>query len=408
MKNNALIKNNSYKWIILFVATITQASACFFVQGIGPLAEFFKQDLSLNNSQIGMLSSAAQLLPIIGLLIAGELLDRFNERYIVGIGAIGVSIALFFGASTDNYISVLVCLLIVGGFYSSAQPGGAKSVASWFPQSQRGFAMGIRQAGLPLGGALAGIILPLVAITYGIKGAFLTGALVSFLGGFIFIIFYRSPSETINILPKNEVKISFYQTLRSRLAMLSEPHMRNIILSGISLVIVQYVLTIFITIYFHKTYSLSLEKSAYLFFVSQAVGALGRIILAAWSDRSRKGRFFPVLFCMISLIFGFSILILDISDSMIYLTILAGWLGFFGLGWYGPWVAYIVDSSPQESVGFSLGLAMSVNQIAIIISPPFFGLIQDLTNTYLITWVLVILILIFSLFFVKKQKYNLG
>ncbi len=59
--------------------------------------------------------------------------------------------------------------------------------------------------------------------------------------------------------------------------------------------IVQYVLTIFITIYFYRIYHLSLAKSAYLFFVSQASGALGRIILAAWSDHCRKGRFFSCL-----------------------------------------------------------------------------------------------------------------
>ncbi|WP_375696887.1 hypothetical protein [Bartonella sp. AC70YNML] len=68
----------------------------------------------------------------------------------VGVGAVGVSIALLLGAIADNSISLLVCLLIVGGFYSSAQPGGAKSVSSWFPQSQRGFAMEIKQAKLPL------------------------------------------------------------------------------------------------------------------------------------------------------------------------------------------------------------------------------------------------------------------
>ncbi len=33
----------------------------------------------------------------------------------------------------------------------------------------------------------------------------------------------------------------------------------------------------------------------------------------------------------------------------------------------------------------SLGLAMYVNQIAIITAPPLFGLIQDFTDTYLLT-----------------------
>ncbi len=44
--------------------------------------------------------------------------------------------------------------------------------------------------------------------------------------------------------------------------------------------IAQYGLTIFITIYFYRIDHLSLDKSAYLFFISQASDALGRIILA--------------------------------------------------------------------------------------------------------------------------------
>ncbi|WP_273783589.1 MFS transporter [Bartonella sp. AU15XJBT] len=83
-RNNKFIEKY-YKWIVLLVATIAQASACFFVQGIGPLAEFFKKDFSLNHSQIGLLSSAAQFLPIIGLLVAGELRDKFNERHMLAL-----------------------------------------------------------------------------------------------------------------------------------------------------------------------------------------------------------------------------------------------------------------------------------------------------------------------------------
>ncbi len=47
---------------------------------------------------------------------------------------------------------------------------------------------------------------------------------------------------------------------------------------------------------------------------------------------------------MIAVVFGFLILIFGMCGSIIYLTILFSWLVFFGLGWYGPWVAYIVDS----------------------------------------------------------------
>jgi MFS family permease len=51
-------------------------------------------------------------------------------------------------------------------------------------------------------------------------------------------------------------------------------------------------------------------------------------------------------------------------------VVLAAWLGFFGLGWYGPWVAYLAEIAPADKVGLTLGAAMALNQLGIIAAPP--------------------------------------
>ena len=40
-------------------------------------------------------------------------------------------------------------------------------------------------------------------------------------------------------------------------------------------------------------------------------------------------------------------------------TAIALWLGFFGFGWYGPWVAYVSDTAPPDQTGFTLGAVMA-------------------------------------------------
>nr|BFE81215.1 hypothetical protein GCM10020093_038160 [Planobispora longispora] len=155
-----LLRTRRYRWVILGVATLTQATSGFFVQGIGAMSAHLQRDLHLSTAQLGLLLSAAQLVPLIGLSVAGELLDRHNERWVVGIGACVVAVSLGAGSMASGYASLLLVLLIVGAGYSTVQPGGSKSVASWFDASQRGLAMGVRQAGLPLGGVLAAAVLP--------------------------------------------------------------------------------------------------------------------------------------------------------------------------------------------------------------------------------------------------------
>jgi hypothetical protein len=141
-----------YRCVVLGAATFTQAASGFFTQGIGALGVHLQRDLNLSTAQLGLLLSAAGLVPLIGLPVAGELLDRFDERWVVGIGACVVASALGLGSLAPGYAALLGALLLVGAGYSTAQPGGSKSVASWFDTGRRGLAMGIRQAGLPLGG----------------------------------------------------------------------------------------------------------------------------------------------------------------------------------------------------------------------------------------------------------------
>ncbi|MCU1717141.1 MFS transporter [Pseudomonas sp. 5P_3.1_Bac2] len=386
---------SGYRWVVLFIATLAQASACFFVQGIGAIALFVQQDLQLSNLQIGLLMSAAQLLPILGLLVAGELLDRYQERWVVGIGTLLVGFALCLSMLANSYWALLSCLLVVGAAYSTAQPGGSKSVASWFGPKQRGFAMGIRQAGLPLGGALAAAALPAIALHWGWRWGFLAGGLIALLGGLLFIALYRAatPDKPAGAAPS----LGINALLRARLAMLGEPAMGKIMLSGISLVSVQYGILIFTALYLYERLGLSISAATTLLVIAQGAGVVGRIVLAAWGDHSKAGRYFPVLTCLLAVIIGLSLLLLAPLQQFWALALLLAWLGFFGFGWYGPWVAYVADSAPADKTGFALGLAMAVNQVAIVLVPPALGWLRDLSHSYVPGWLILIALSLLAL-----------
>src|SRR4030095_6098836 len=78
---------HDYRWVVLAVAVVAQATASFVTQGLGILAGFLQQEFQLSNLQVGLLISAATVAPIVALPIVGDLLDRRSERLIVGTGA---------------------------------------------------------------------------------------------------------------------------------------------------------------------------------------------------------------------------------------------------------------------------------------------------------------------------------
>lgn len=91
-----------------------------------------------------------------------------------------------FSYRADHYLYLTGVLLAAGVWYGTAQPGGSKAVVKWFPSHHRGLAMGIRQTGIPIGGAVASAALPLVFYQYGWHGAVLVQAAAAIGGGLLF------------------------------------------------------------------------------------------------------------------------------------------------------------------------------------------------------------------------------
>lgn len=377
------VSNHPYRWVILVAATFAQACACFFVQGFGAIALHVQSEMNLSNWQIGTLVSAAQLIPLVGLLIAGELLDRHSERLVVGVGIFIVGASLCAAVLANTYTELLIILIVLGFGYSTAQPGGSKSVSNWFKGNQLGFAMGIRQAGLPLGGAMATLLLPFVVSQYSVQAAFLAGGLVALSGALLFILLYRVPEVPLATARKH---VDLRSAVASRLSMVTEPSMRNIMISGASLTASQYAISVFLVLYLHTSLGMKSSIATMMFFVVLGAGIAGRIILAAWSDRCKAGRYYPVMTCLgvvtvILLLFPF----LE-TQNLVILSVFMALTGFFAYGWYGPWVAYIAETAPADRKGFALGMAMTANQCSVVLIPPLIGLSRDSLGTYAYGW----------------------
>ncbi|EVT87247.1 MFS transporter [Pseudomonas aeruginosa VRFPA09] len=209
--------------------------------------------------------------------------------------------------------------------------------------------------------------------------------LVAFLGALAFMLFYRTPPDA-PAPGANPAERDLGAVVKSRLAMITDPAMKNIVCSGVALISVQYGILVFTVLYLHETLEIGIGMAATLLFVAQGCGVAGRILLAAWSDRCRAGRYFPVMVCLGAVILGLLALVLLPLQSPLGMGLVVAWLGFFGFGWYGPWVAYVADTAPVGKTGFALGLAMAINQLAIVLAPPALGLLKDFSHSFVPGW----------------------
>ena len=79
--------NSTYKWVMLIVATIAQTTATLITYGVGVFALFWKEEYALTNMESGLLVSVVNVGPLFCMLLAGRLLDQYNEKLLISISS---------------------------------------------------------------------------------------------------------------------------------------------------------------------------------------------------------------------------------------------------------------------------------------------------------------------------------
>ncbi len=392
---------SSNKWIMLALATVAQASATLITYGVGVFALFWKQKYALSNMQVGLLISAVNIGPLFCMLFVGRLLDRYNERILIGASSVLLGGALLLVHTARGFIGLLFVLLLIGTFYSVSQPGGSKVILKWFPKEIRGLAMGIRQAGIPIGGAFAGVIIPLLTIKFSLAYTINVIATICIVSGLLFFIFYRESYAREHTSQEN-VSLSFWTQLKK---VIYKNDLYPILITGICMISLQMILV------GHFMKFLAVEKSitpilaGEVFSVMLFAGMIGRIILATISDTYYKGdRHTPLLitvcisFCLIL------VTVMNIHTMMIEaLFVVSGLLGFFSIGWFSLFMVEVAESASEELIGLTVSFALTLNQIAIILAPALFGYIVD-GKGYTYAWMGIAALLSISAVSLCKSK----
>ncbi|KES11773.1 Major Facilitator Superfamily [Snodgrassella alvi SCGC AB-598-O11] len=172
-KNKNFFSDN-HKWKVLFTGAFANTCFTFVIGGVPAASIILRNDYHIPTSVLGLLMGIVGFGIAVSELPWGIATDRFGDRPILIAGLSTTAIALFILAyfariSSHTSISIILCagLLVVGLFGSSVNGSSGKAIIQWFKPQQRGLAMSVRQAAVPLGYALGALFYPYISIHYG-------------------------------------------------------------------------------------------------------------------------------------------------------------------------------------------------------------------------------------------------
>ncbi len=369
-----------YRWWVLGITTLVQLTAALASLGIGAWGPYAKLRWGLSDSHIGLLAATANGATIAGLFLLAPRLDRIGERRLISGGLLVLALAMGLLGTCGGPLSSALIMLMIGAGYTPIQPAGGKAVFQWFPARQRGLAMGVRQAALPLGGAVAAAVIPPLIDGQGWNGAMLWLATAMLACALLFGLSYR-PAAAAAASRSGRGWIALWRAYGG------DPGFRQVAAIGCVLVAAQTALSLYWMLFLMARYHHPLAQAARALLLLQAAGTLGRLGLAAASDHVAGGRktiVFGAGFGMTALLLILSVL--PAWPPGLAGGLLTGGLGFIAFGWYAPWLTWVAERADASRIGEALGLAMAINQIAIAAAPLACALLLRLHGGYTPVW----------------------
>ena len=190
-----------YRWTI--VALLLAATTINYIdrQVLGILAPTIQRELHWGENDYASIAAWFSFAYGIGYLIAGPLMDRIGVKKGYALSIIIWSCAAMMSSLGNTARQFGLARAALGFGESGNFPAAIKAVAEWFPRKERAFATGIFNAGTNVGAIVASAFVPMIALNFGWRAAFLCTSGLSLLWLISWWLVYETPENHKRLKP---------------------------------------------------------------------------------------------------------------------------------------------------------------------------------------------------------------
>lgn len=192
-------------WIVwtLFFSTVTNYISR---QTFSVLAPLISAQYHLTHTDLAKILGAFQISYAVTWLLGGIFLDAVGTRVGLALAVVFWSVVNIFTGFATSVFSFASFRFLLGIGEGFNWPGASKTVAEWFPREERGLAVAIFDSGSSVGGALAALTIPLIALKFGWRAAFVLSGAIGFVWLLLWLRVYHPLDRHPRVSPE-EVSI---------------------------------------------------------------------------------------------------------------------------------------------------------------------------------------------------------
>lgn len=376
-------------WVSALVATlIVQTASSFASLAIPLLGPPLMARAGLSPESIGFVSAMISAGICWCLACGGPMLGHLGPVRTLQIGLACIAVGLFVLSQPLGLLGLLGALAV--GFGSGHNtPAGSQILVRAAPPRHRTLIFSIKQAGVPLGGALAGLTVAPLASAEGLPATLWTVISIMLLAILVVQPFRRRLDKE-----RGTGQSSWPRALLSPAALVrsvgylrAHPSLPMLTALGTSFSVLQSCLTAFIATYVITRHGASLAEAGRIVAVMQASSMVGRVALGWLADRMGHAIQHLALQAVASAL-ATALLIVAGGYGSWALYGCAALVGATAVGWNGVHMAELARVAPLASVSDVTSAASLFGFVGSICGPVIFTLLVNWSGDYALAFLL--------------------
>jgi predicted MFS family arabinose efflux permease len=364
-------------WLPLATTLAIQALVSMAVLTPPVIAPVVAQALGVSATYLGLYIAIVYLGAMFASLAAGAAVARF--------GAIRVSQAGLLLCAAGLALCTLPSVwafaaggLLIGLGYGPITPASSWLLALTTPAHRMSLVFSIKQTGVPMGGMLAGALVPGMMLVAGWQGALLAVAAANVLCALLSQPLRAELDADRD--PARPLKLgNLAQPIR---LVLSQRALATLAACSFIFSTAQLVLTGYLVTYLSQVLAYGLVTAGLALSVAQIGGVGGRIVWGYVADRGLGANRTLAALAFIMAASSLATALLHTSMPMLLVFAILFVFGASATGWNGVYLAEVARRAPPGMAGIATGGTLAITFLGVVLGPPVFGAVSAAFGSY--------------------------
>lgn len=363
---------------MLAITLAIQALVSMSVLAVPAIGPAVAESLHVSATSVGIYVALVYLGAILASLASGPLVVRFGAIRVSQAGLLGCTCGLALFAAAPSIATGVVSALLTGLGYGPITPASSHLLAQSTPPHRAALVFSIKQTGVPLGGVLAGALVPPLALTGGTRLALFAVAAACLVCALLAQA-WRGALDADRDATRRVSLANFAAPVR---LVYSQPALARLASTSFVFSAMQACLAAFVVTYLHTVLGYTLLAAGAAMSAANAGGVVGRVTWGYITDRWLPPvRMLTALGAAMALCAA-ALAALQVGTPVAVVIVLLVAFGASAIGWNGVYLAEVARLAPPGMASVATGGSLSVTFLGVVLGPLLFGAVAGAADSY--------------------------